>query len=158
MSDKYLLLRYFWVYSSLGHYIGSPVSRKVIKCRLINFALEVYPVHDETCDFLRDFFFFFFFLLLFLFVQLQKNSFIYFKLQFIYKRNVNIISVWKKTALHAHNLDSIVETTLFNVVSMLIHHSGPDQVSTTCPAVHSILKIALNYNIPYIFYTFFLGK
>ena len=27
--------------------------------------------------------------------------------------------------------------------------------STTCQAVHSSLKIAWNYNIPYIFYTFF---
>ena len=29
------------------------------------------------------------------------------------------------------------------------------QVSATCPAFHSILKMVQNYNIPYIFYTFF---
>ena len=73
MSDKYLLLRNFRVYSSLGRHIGSPVSRDVIKCPLINFALQFYPVHDDT----RDEGFFFStssFLFLFLFVQLQTTQ------------------------------------------------------------------------------------
>ena len=38
---------------------------------------------------------------------------------------------------------------------LLCHRAWQIQVSTTCPAVHNILKIAWNYNIPYIFYTFF---
>ena len=82
-------------------------------------SLQFYPVHDDTRDFLRDFFFFS--TSSFLVWSIANNSFTYFKLQFIYKRNVNI-NVRKKTALHAHSVDSIVETTLFKVVSMLIHH------------------------------------
>ena len=79
-------------------------------------------MHDDTCDLSRDFFFFFFFCTSsFLVCSIANNSFTYFKLQFIYERNVNI-SFRKKMALHAHNIDSVVEMTLFKVVSMLIHH------------------------------------
>ena len=35
------------------------------------------------------------------------------------------------------------------------HRAWQIQVSATCPAFHSILKMAQNFNILYIFYTFF---
>ena len=77
---------------------------------------------------LAGFFFYFFFSFSFLVCSIANNSFTYFKLQFIYNRKVNIsIRILgekkkKKTALHSHNVDSKVETTLVKVVSMLIHH------------------------------------
>ena len=75
-----------------------------------------------------------FFLLLFftfLVCSVANNSITYFKLQFIYNRKVNISirilgdkkkKKTKKTALHAHTVDSKVELTLVKVVSMSIHH------------------------------------
>ena len=76
------------------------------------------------------FFLNFFFSFSFLVCSAANNSITYFKLQFVYNRKVNIsIRILgekknnnKKTALHAHNVDSKVELTLVKVVSMLIHH------------------------------------
>ena len=52
---------------------------------------------------------------------------------------------------------TIICTNLVDLESLMLYtnRAWQIQISATCPAFHSILKMARNYNIPYIFYTFF---